>query len=428
MLDGMAGRPPKRYDVLVVGAGPAGSAAAYRLAREGAAVALMDRVRFPRDKACGDLLSPRTVQALKELGISVEGSVQVGDLQLLTGAGRSLDLPWPRGASYPDRGEAIPRLELDEQLRMAALDAGAEFVTGNLEELAVSDAGPAVTLAEGTKLRPSFVIGADGSLSRVAELAGLTSQAHGLWGFALRYYVDATVERGLVVYWEPEGGRAFPGYGWVFPGTEGRVNLGLGISVGGSRDGANFVARAFPAFVADLQRRQIIGDVVLSADQRRGGWLKMGFAGTGVACGPVLLAGDAAGAINPLVGEGISGAILGGRDAADAILTSPGTAASTYTRALAARHGLFHPAGAALQAYMATHPRMLSLTGRIITTPGVSSLLARPWSMYWNDLVDGAPDSPARTGARTIEAFARLVTSRSRLRRRIERRLADRTG
>jgi flavin-dependent dehydrogenase len=368
------------------------------------------------------------MQALTDLGISVQGAVQVGALKLLGGAGRSLELPWPRGASYPDEAAALPRFEFDEQLRVAAVEAGAEFVDGNVEGLDLTDGGPLVTLGDGTKLRGSFVIGADGSLSRVAELAGLTSSSDALWGFALRYYIEATVPRGVVIYWEPERGRAFPGYGWIFPGTEGRANLGLGISVGASRDGADFVARSFPAFVADLQRRQLIGDVVLSSDQRRGGWLKMGLAGTQAARGPVLLVGDAAGAINPLVGEGISGAILGGQDAADAILMSPGTAALKYSQALAARHGMFHPTTAALQAFMATHPRMFSLTGKIITAPGLSSVLAGPWSMYWNDLLEGAPPSPTQAGARAIQAFARLVTKRSQLRRSTERRIAEWNG
>jgi geranylgeranyl reductase family protein len=414
----------RQFDVVVVGAGPAGSAAAYCLARDGASVALVDRVRFPRDKACGDLLSPRTIQALRDLGISIEGSAQVGDLALLGGAGRSLDLPWPRGAPYPDRAAVLPRIDFDEQLRDAALGAGAEFVDGDVEGLDLADARPVVTLGDGTRLESSFVVGADGSLSRIGDLAGLTGGSEALWGFALRYYVEATVERGVVVYWEPERGRAFPGYGWIFPGVDGRANLGLGISVGATRDGADLVARSFPAFVHDLERREVVGDVVLSPDRRRGGWLKMGLAGTRAARGPVLLAGDAAGAINPLVGEGISGAILGGRDAADAILTSPGTAALEYGRTLAARHGGFYPPTAALHSYLATHPRMFSLVSSVITAPGVSSVLARPWSMYWNDLLDGAPPSSTQRGARALEAFARLLTMRSRLRSSTERSIA----
>ena len=141
----------KRFDVVVVGAGPAGSICAYCLARGGASVALIDRVRFPRDKACGDLLSPRTTQALRGLGIGLEGSVEVGDMQLRGQTGRSLPLPWPRGATYPDRAEALPRFAFDEQLRVAAMEAGAEFIHRNLDQLGLTDGQAVITLADDTK-------------------------------------------------------------------------------------------------------------------------------------------------------------------------------------------------------------------------------------------------------------------------------------
>jgi geranylgeranyl reductase family protein len=415
----------KRVDVAVVGAGPAGSTAAACLARGGASVALLDRVRFPRDKACGDLLSPRTLEALDAVGVAVEASVGVGDLELLAGRDGSLALPWPRGASYPDRAAVVPRLQLDEQLRTVALGAGAEFVQGDLHGLEVQRTEATVTLGDGTTVRASYVVGADGALSRVAELAGLTSAPDVLWGFALRYYVDTPVERGVVVFWEPERGRAFPGYGWAFPGANGRANLGLGISTRASRHGADLVARAIPAFVDELRRREVIGEVALSPARRRGGWLKMGLAGTRAASGPVLLVGDAAGAVNPLVGEGISGAVLGGRDAAEAILESPG-AASRYRQSLARRHGTFHPTTAALHAYIGAHPRLLALTGRAVTAPGLSSVLSRPWSMYWNDLLDGAPPGRTEREARAIQALARLLTTGSSVRRRTEQDLIPR--
>jgi geranylgeranyl reductase family protein len=414
-----------RFDAVVVGAGPSGAVAALCLARSGARVVLVDRVRFPRDKACGDLLSPRAIETLRELEIWPTGGVGVGGMELRGPTGHSLALPWPKGGAYPDRAEALPRLELDEQLRVAACEAGAEFVHGNLDRLDLGNDAAVVTLAGGSRFKASFVVGGDGSLSRVADLAGLSVAAEGLFGFALRYYVAATVARPMIIYWEPTPGRAFPGYGWIFPCTRGRVNLGLGMSVGVGRGAADFVAKAFPAFVDRLRRAELIGDVALSSADRKGGWLKMGLAGTVPARGRVLLVGDAAGAINPLAGEGISGAVLGARDAAEAILSSPGTAAARYREALVARHGSFYPTTAALQAYMAAHPRMFSLTGRILTAPGLRSVLGGPWSMYWNDLVQGAPPGPTQTAANTIGALAHAMTATSRLRKTTERRLTE---
>jgi flavin-dependent dehydrogenase len=197
------------------------------------------------------------------------------------------------------------------------------------------------------------------------------------------------------------------------------------MSMGTDRNGADLVANLFPSFVEYLQRHDLLSDIQLSPADRRGGWLKMGLAGTVPARGQVLLVGDAAGAINPLAGEGISGAVLGGQDAATAILQDSANAAAAYRRSLAARQKTFCATTAALQAYMATHPRMLSLTGKILTAPGAEALLARPWSMYWNDLVDGASPGPTRFTAKAIGAFARVVTATSSRRRAIERRLTQ---
>lgn len=414
-----------RFDVLVVGAGPAGAVSAYSLARGGAKVALVDRVRFPRDKACGDLLSPRTIQALDDIGIRVEG-VSAGDMMLIGPTGRSMSLPWPRGAEYPGKAQALPRIEFDEQLRLAALEAGAEFVHADVDEIERAEDGMTTAVCQdGRRISAPFIVGADGSLSRVAESAQMLAPGDVLWGFAMRYYADGHVDQPLIVYWEPSPGRAFPGYGWVFPNTEGRVNLGLGMSVGASRSGADLVAKSVRPFVEGLRRRGLVGDVTLSTDHRRGGWLKMGVTGTSPARGAVLLVGDASGLINPLAGEGISGAVLSGHAAAEAILSSPGDAATRYCTYLRGRYGDFYPAAAALQAYMAGHPRIFSLIGKVLTAPGVREPLSASWSMYWNDLVDGAPPGAARAMAKSIGAATGLLTATSRLRKKTVRHMAQ---
>ena len=414
----------RRFDAVVVGAGPAGSVAAFALASGGANVALLDRVRFPRDKACGDLLSPRTIVVLAELGIVLHEGVKTGDGRLIGPTGRTVPLPWPRNAAFPDQAVTIPRLALDEYLRQRAISAGAEFVQADAESVGLTDEGAVVRTSRGHDVAGRFLIGADGSLSRVAHETGLATADKSLWGFALRYYASGTVDRPLIAYWEPTRGVAFPGYGWVFPGEDGRINIGLGMSVGSSRGSANLVAKSFPAFVEWLESQAIVDGVVLSPEERLGGWLKMGLAGTQPSRDQVMLVGDAAGLINPLAGEGISGAVLSARDAANAILDDPGHAATRYRERLGARHGSFYPSAAALQSFMTSHPRLLGLTGRLLTTPGLGRALSGPWSMYWNDLVDGAAPGRTRTTARAIGAFSRAMTVTSPVRQAAAREIS----
>ena len=122
-----------RFDVIVVGSGPAGSVAALVLARGGARVALVDKVRFPRDKACGDLIGPRGVQLLDDLGVHVPGTIRVGDM-LVVGPTHTVRLPCRAGLDYPDHGYAVPRHRFDQALHDAALDAGARPFYGRAEQ------------------------------------------------------------------------------------------------------------------------------------------------------------------------------------------------------------------------------------------------------------------------------------------------------
>jgi menaquinone-9 beta-reductase len=267
----------ERADVAVIGAGPAGSVAALVLARAGARVALVDKAAFPRDKACGDLIGPRGVQMLDDLGVGLAGTERVGDMRVVGPTGRSVRLPCRPGRTYPGHGVALPRFVLDEALRGAALDAGCIARTARAGAPVLHDGRLAgFELSDGTRLLADAVIGADGATSRVAAAAGLVDERRVLWGFALRAYLDAPVDLPTIVLWDEARWRGFPGYGWVFPGPGQQANLGVGVGVLGDRTAAGHAARSLGAFVGVLQRFGVLDHAARLPAQRLGGWLKMG--------------------------------------------------------------------------------------------------------------------------------------------------------
>lgn len=381
--------------------------AALCLARAGARVVLVDKRTFPRDKACGDLIGPRGVRLLDELGLDVPGARRLGDMIVVAPNGRRALLPALPGLEYPGHALAIPRHDFDAALFGAAVEAGAEHVHDRVTGLA--DGG--VRLAGGADIRAGTVIGADGAQSAIAEAAGLVDDRRALWGFALRRYVPAPVELPHILLWEPERWRLFPGYGWIFPTPDGGANVGLGLAVGADRRDARRAAAQFDDFLRHLRAEGLL-PTVPDADALLGGWLKMGAVGTVAARGNVLLVGDAAGLVNPLQGEGIAQAMASGRAAAAAIAAGPAEAAQRYLADLHAMTG-HQRRNAPVQRGIVRHPAAVSITARVLTAPVVRSALAGGWSLYWNDLVDGAQPSAHRRVAAVATRLVSAATRRS---------------
>jgi flavin-dependent dehydrogenase len=149
--------------------------------------------------------------------------------------------------------------------------------------------------------------------------------------------------------------------------------------------------------------------------------------GTIPARGRVLLAGDAAGLVNPLQGEGISEALASGRAAADAVLACPAAPATRYRSFLAQRYASFHASNAAIQAALVRRARVVAVTGRLLTAPVIGRTIASGWAVYWNELLDGATPGTARNTAALATAIARLATSRSQARRSVTNALTGGT-
>jgi menaquinone-9 beta-reductase len=401
-----------RWDAVVVGAGPAGSIAALVLARAGVRVALVDKAAFPRDKACGDLVGPRGVRLLDELGVTVPASGRETDVLVAGPSGRRSRLPAFSGPGYADHALVVPRRALDDSLRAAAIAAGAVPVRARVgaADLAAGGSVRALVTSGGERLRADFVIGADGALSKVACLAGMLDPDDALWGFAIRGYLPARVPLPLLVLLDERPWHIYPGYGWLFPGEAGQANVGIGVGMGRRRAAAPLRAD-LGRLCARLRRSSDIAPDV-SPGRIVGGWLRFGGTGTPPAAGNVLLAGDAAGLINPLQGEGIAPAMTSGRAAAEAIIADPARAGAVYTAALGELMDPYLAGAAALQEAMLARPRLASAAMRLLTAPPLRGLVAGTWSLYWNGLADGAASRPSARAAAAIQSLTFRAAAR----------------
>lgn len=316
-------------DVLVVGAGPAGSAAAAWCARAGLDTVLLDAEEFPRDKPCGDGLTPRAIAELDALGLAgwLEGRARNRGLRA-AGFGQLLYLPWP-GGSLPDYGGAAPRLELDHAIRQVALDAGARPMEG-ARAVDVTRDGDRVTSVT-VKARGGVeeitcrrLVVADGARSQLGRALGREWHRDTAYGVAARGYIKSgrSDDEWISSHLELRDGddRILSGYGWIFPLGDGEVNIGVGTLATAERP-ADVNLRSLLTFYADSQRT----DWELQ-DDVRAPWsalLPMGGAVSGVSGPNWVLIGDAAGCVNPLNGEGIDYGLETGHLAAQ-VITSRG--------------------------------------------------------------------------------------------------------
>jgi geranylgeranyl reductase family protein len=361
-------------DVIVVGAGPAGSTTASYLARSGLDVMLVEKTRFPREKVCGDGLTPRAVKALVAMGIPTDeqdGWLPNKGLRII-GGGVRLELPWPDLASYPGFGLMRNRLGFDETLARSAQKSGARLVEGmNVTGPVRDDRTGRITgvtailspadgegeAGPGTErtYRARVVVAADGNSSRLSVAAGLRKREDRPIGVAVRtYYTSPRHDDDYLESWLElwDGDRLLPGYGWIFGAGDGTSNVGLGL--------LNTSAAFRNTDYRGLLRRWLAGmppSWGLSEENRtspvRGAALPMGFNRTPHYTGGLLLAGDAGGMVNPFNGEGIAYAMESGEIAARVVTqalsrpTWPGAerVLCTYPQALKDAYGGYYTLG-----------------------------------------------------------------------------------
>ena len=316
---------PTRTDVLVVGAGPAGSAAAAWAARAGLDVVLADAAVFPRDKTCGDGLTPRAIGELQRLGLEDWLRAHTVNQGLRAhGFGQTLMLPWP-GGTLPSWGSAVARTELDDHLRTTAIKAGAEAIDGAraVDVRREGDRVAAVVFRSGSEtfeIACERVVVADGVRSPLGKVLGRVWHRDTVYAVAGRSYVasemsdDPWISSHLEL--RGEDGEILSGYGWIFPLGTGEVNIGVG-SLATSKRPANVAVKPLMQHYADERR----DDFRLSGALRAptSALLPMGGAVSQVAGPNWAVIGDAAACVNPLNGEGIDYGLEGGRLVADVL-------------------------------------------------------------------------------------------------------------
>ena len=336
-------------DVIVVGAGPAGSSVGFHLATAGLDVLVLEKTNFPREKVCGDGLAPRAVKALASMGVPFtgEGWHRHRGLRIIGGGGR-IELDWPDLSSYPGYGLVRARTDFDQLLARHAEKAGARVLEGVTVDGPVLDdrtgriAG--VSAKDGRQFRAPLVVAADGNSSRLSVAMGLHKRDDRPLGVAVRtYYTSPRHDDEYLEAWLDlwDGSSLLPGYGWIFGMGDGTSNVGLGLLNTSSGFGDIDYRVMLRKWLASMPP-----EWGFSEENRtqpvRGAALPMGFNRTPHYTRGLLLAGDAGGMVNPFNGEGIAYALESGE-----------LAARVITQALA------RPTAGGRERVLQTYPRQL---------------------------------------------------------------------
>lgn len=359
--------------VVVVGGGPGGASTAYHLARAGVDVALFDKATFPRDKVCGDGLTPAAVAEILAMGIDplTEPGWQANRGLRVIGGGHRIHLPWPQTPSLPGYGLAKARVDLDARLLRQAEEAGARVYTGVTvtEPLRARDGaviGVKVVPSDEREapprtVRARYVVDAGGASARLATAVGLVKNPKRPMAVAARAYFaskrgdEEWMESHLELWDGPRGdSHLLPGYGWIFPLGNGLVNVGLG-SVSSNTTATKLPYRKiFSSWVATLPPEWQLTPETQQGPLRSAP-LPMCHNRTPHYRGGLVLVGDAGGMISPFNGEGIAPAMQAGRIAAETMVQALGRptragaemAMSAYPRAIRDVNGGYYSLGRA---------------------------------------------------------------------------------
>ena len=411
------------FDVLVVGGGPSGSACAAHLAKAGHEVLVVEKKKFPREKTCGDRLTPRAMHELDLLGIGDDveriGHRFVGLRSIAFG--KTLELEWPAHPDFPSYGVVVTRHDLNGLVAGAAEKAGAvlwqeaEALAPALHDGLLTGA----TVRRGKdgaveEVRARFIVVADGANSRFGRALGTVRERSYPQGMAIRGYYNSPrhdepmIESHLDI--RDRSGHVLPGYGWIFPVGDGRVNVGVGLLSTFAHWKEVNTSHLMEAFAAQAPASWEISPET-SCGPPTGGRLPMGLS-VGPRVGPTwLVIGDAGGAINPFNGEGIAYAYESGRMAAEALdealRNDDGLALQGYERRIQAEWGRYFKVARAFVRIIGNPEAM-----RLLVSTGMNSRTLMEWVLrIMANILRPDEIGPAEAAYRAVAALARLAPS-----------------